>query len=76
MESDIIPDLSKLSNIKVWEAAAVQIFFSLSGIQFSQNLLIILIGLLQISSNTFYFEANFLNIACARCRKIKHKIEK
>jgi len=26
----IIPDLSKLSNIKVWEAAAVQIFFSLS----------------------------------------------
>ena len=26
----IIPDLSRLSDIKVWEAAAVQIFFSLS----------------------------------------------
>ena len=26
----IEPDLSKLSDIKIWEAAAVQIFFSLS----------------------------------------------
>ena len=30
IEFYIIPDLSKLANIKVWEAAAVQIFFSLS----------------------------------------------
>ena len=39
-EIPCIHDLSKLSNIKVWEAAAVQIFFSLSGIQLSQNFLI------------------------------------
>ena len=26
----MVPDLSRLSDIKVWEAAAVQIFFSLS----------------------------------------------